>query len=88
MMILVEFNTALDTIENTEGNGAVPVITGCRSKFWSNGIDLNFVQEKVAWPIWLKSLHHVLDQLLMRIARFSFTYDCLFKWSMLMQVVH
>ncbi|HNP02808.1 MAG TPA: enoyl-CoA hydratase/isomerase family protein, partial [Agitococcus sp.] len=67
--VLAEFNTALDTIENIEGNGAV-VITSADPKFWSNGIDLNFVQEKGGMAYLVKEFAPRLDQLLMRIARF------------------
>lgn len=67
--VLAEFNTVLDTIENTEGNGAL-VITSADPKFWSNGIDLNFVQEKGGMAYLVKEFAPRLDQLLMRIARF------------------
>ena len=45
--MLAEFQAALDTIEHTEGKGAL-VITSSDPKFWSNGIDLNFVQDVLA----------------------------------------
>lgn len=67
--MLAEFQAALETIEHTEGNGAL-VITSTDPKFWSNGIDLNFVQEKGGTPYLVTEFAPRLDRLLLRLARF------------------
>jgi enoyl-CoA hydratase/carnithine racemase len=67
--MLAEFQAALDTIEHTEGKGAL-VITSSDPKFWSNGIDLNFVQEKGGMQYLVTEFAPRLDRLLLRLARF------------------
>ena len=75
--MLAEFQAALDTIEHTEGKGAL-VITSTDPKFWSNGIDLNFVQEKGGMPYLVSEFAPRLDRLLLRLARFPLpTIACL-----------
>ncbi len=75
--MLAEFQEALETIEHTEGKGAL-VITSTDPKFWSNGIDLNFVQEKGGMPYLVTEFAPRLDRLLLRLARFPLpTIACL-----------
>ena len=71
--MLAEFQEALETIEHTEGKGAL-VITSTDPKFWSNGIDLNFVQEKGGMPYLVTEF----APRLLRLARFPLpTIACL-----------
>lgn len=67
--VIAEFQAALETIEAAEGNGAL-VITSSDPKFWSNGIDLNFIQEKGGMSYLLNEFGPRLDALLLRLARF------------------
>ncbi|PTQ88998.1 enoyl-CoA hydratase/isomerase family protein [Agitococcus lubricus] len=67
--VIAEYHAALDTVEHSEGNGAL-IITSADPKFWSNGIDLNFVQEKGGMAYLVKEFAPRLDQLLLRIALF------------------
>lgn len=67
--VLKELNAALDTIEAAEGNGAL-VITSSDPKFWSNGIDLNFIQENGGPAFLVKEFGPRLDAFLLRLARF------------------
>ena len=75
--MLTEFEAHLDTIEHTKGNGTL-VITSTDAKFWSNGIDLNFVQEKGGMPYLVAEFAPRLDRLLLRMAHFPLpTIACL-----------
>lgn len=63
------WQAALDEVEVSAGNGAL-VITSSDPKFWSNGIDLNFVQEKGGMAYLVDEFAPRLDRMLLRLARF------------------
>ena len=67
--VLAEYHTALDTIENSEGNAAL-VITSSDPKFWSNGIDLNYIMAKGGMDYLTQEFATNLDAFLLRLARF------------------
>lgn len=75
--VLQELHAALDTVEQSEGNSAL-VISSSDAKFWSNGIDLKFVEEKGGAPYLITQFAPELDTLLLRLARLSVpTIACL-----------
>lgn len=75
--VLNEWHAALDQIEATPGNTAL-VISSSDGKFWSNGIDLAYVQSKGGFSFLLQEFVPRLDALLVRLARLPLpTFACL-----------
>lgn len=64
--VLDEYHAALDEVEATQGNTAL-VITSEDSKFFSNGIDLEYIKSK-GMEYLFSHFGARLDQLLMRVA--------------------
>lgn len=67
---LDEFNAHLDTVDAADGNVAL-LITANDEKFFSNGINLDYIQSQGGMPYLLNTFVPRLDQLLQRIARFA-----------------
>lgn len=67
---LDEFNAHLDTVEAASGNVAL-LITADDEKFFSNGINLDYIQSQGGMPFLLNTFVPRLDQLLQRLARFG-----------------
>ena len=75
--VLAQLNAALDEVEASPGNSAL-VITSGDPKFWSNGIDLNFIQEKGGMAFLVREFGPRLDAFLARLALFPLpTVACL-----------
>ncbi len=72
---LDEFNAHLDTVENDPANVAL-LITSDDAKFFSNGINLEYVQGKGGFPYLLGTFVPRLDQLLVRLALFGCPTVC------------
>lgn len=66
--VLNIWNAALDQIEENNDNGAL-VIHSNDPKFWCNGIDLGFIQEKGGMPYMINDFVPRVDKLLVRLAR-------------------
>lgn len=68
--VLDEYHAALDEVEATQGNTAL-VITSEDPKFFSNGIDLEYIKSK-GMEYLFSHFGARLDQLLMRVALINF----------------
>ncbi len=64
--VLDEYHAALDEVEASQGNASL-VITSADPKFFSNGIDLEYIQSK-GMQYLFDTFGARLDQLLMRVA--------------------
>lgn len=68
--VLAEWHQALDKIAAEPGDGAL-VIVSADPKFWSNGIDLKFIEANGGVPFLLKEFVPRFDALLRRLALFE-----------------
>jgi enoyl-CoA hydratase/carnithine racemase len=64
--VLDEYHAALDEVESAEGNTAL-VIVSDDAKYWSNGIDLDYIKSRGMDYLFSHFVHR-LDQLLLRVA--------------------
>ncbi|MFC4160501.1 enoyl-CoA hydratase/isomerase family protein [Chitinimonas lacunae] len=68
--VLTQWHAALDTVVAEPGNGAL-VITSADPKFWSNGIDLKFIESSGGIPFLMQEFVPRVDRLLRRLALFE-----------------